>query len=242
MEAGMKFLNRRGAEAQRNRGESVIKFEPRMNADGRGYLLKDNRRLSVFIGGFLLLPAALLFFANTTHADESFTYSPEYCEFSVTFPSEPYTARRCEDGGDDSCYNLVSYTQTYNLDSTVNVRVICNPIAAGVQQKYNEEVSKATVRAMAKRNALSNYSVNYRAEGGFRQAGLVGEGESGRTPMIYIAQLWVGESSVMSVEAELIGEAAEEPDTLFSDIMRSVGPKSLDESEKASAEQEAPPP
>ena len=42
--------------------------------------------------------------------------------------------------------------------------------------------------------------------------------------MIYIAQLWIGQKSAMTVEAELIGDALSEADQLFSDILRSVRP------------------
>lgn len=191
-------------------------------------------RLQHFV---LSLGMTLLLFPgfNSVHAEPS-TYSPETCEFSVTFPGEPYTVQRCENGDDDRCYNLVSYTQTYELNATVNFRVICNPIGPKIQKKYDESVSKSAVRAMGKKNALKTFETHYREEKEYRHASLVGEGRVGRTPMIYLAQLWVGQASVMSVEAELIGDPFEEADKLFSNVMASVGLKKTKDAPSSSNE------
>jgi len=153
------------------------------------------------------------------------TYSPEYCEFSVTFPSEPYKARRCEGEGKDRCYDLISYTQVYEMASTVNFRVICNPVGQELKDAYSPEVMKATLKAMTKQSVVKEFNTTFREEDNYKQAGLVGEGLSGRTPTIYIAQLWIGAKSALSVEAELIGEPMEDADTLLRDVLRSVGHK-----------------
>ncbi|MCD8571372.1 MAG: hypothetical protein LRY76_07625 [Alphaproteobacteria bacterium] len=171
-----------------------------------------------------------------SYAGEASTYSPDYCNFQITFPEAPHKTRRCENDSEERCYDLVSYTQTYEVYATVNFHVICNPIKEGVRAKYTEDVAKATVRAMAEKNDLTGYRTSFRKESAYNQAGLVGEGISSRQdPKIYIAQLWVGETSVMSVEAELIGEAFEEADKLFADVMRSV---SLKEDKKEPSEEE----
>jgi hypothetical protein len=81
---------------------------------------------------------------------------------------------------------------------------------------------EATLRAMTDRSVVQTFDTTFREESGFKQAGLVGEGQSGRTPTIYIAQLWIGKTSAFSVEAELIGEAGEGAEILFRDILRSA--------------------
>ena len=150
------------------------------------------------------------------------TYSPDFCEFSVTFPSAPYAARRCEDEGKDRCYDLVSYTQVYEMSSTINFRIICNPIDSAVYDEYSAEVMQATLRAMTRKTVVEEYNSGFREGDGYKQAGLAGAGKVGRTPMIYIAQLWIGKQSAFSVEAELIGEAHETADQAFSDILKTV--------------------
>ena len=187
--------------------------------------------LKALLALLLLLPAAALAQnEENTVLDKkeplSETYSPDFCEFSVTFPSEPYTSRRCEDEtakAKDRCYDLVSYTQVYELSSTVNFRVICNPIGEEVLNAYSPEVMQATLRAMTKNSVVQEFNTSFREEEKYKQAGLVGEGLVGRTPTIYIAQLWIGDKSALSVEAELIGEPMEDADALFRDVLASVG-------------------
>ena len=65
---------------------------------------------------------------------------------------------------------------------------------------------------------------------------LVGEGHVGRTPTIYIAQLWISPRSALSVEAELIGEPNDAADTLFSTVLKSVHFKGEETQETAKPE------
>lgn len=154
--------------------------------------------------------------------DKRVTYSPDHCEFSVTFPDAPYTSRRCEDSEKTRCYDQVSYTQVYELSSTVNFRIICNPVDESLYDEYSAKVMEATLRAMTKQSVVDEFNSDFREEDGYKQAGLVGEGKVGRTSTIYIAQLWIGKHSALSVEAELIGEAHETADTLYSNILKSI--------------------
>lgn len=175
-----------------------------------------------------LLPILLFAFpaiAQDATEDTASTYAPSRCEFTVTFPDEPYSVRRCDKEKKDQCYELVSYTQVYGLDATVNFRVICNPISKEVTSAYDEEVMGATLRAMTKSQNITTHNSAFREGNGYKQAGLVGEGKSGQMPMVYIAQLWIGERSAFSVEAELIGDARGEADKLFGDVLRSIGHK-----------------
>ena len=188
----------------------------------------------------LRLLFALLLLPTLALAEEKApsTYSPDFCEFSVTFPSEPYKSRNCEGGDKDRCYDLISYTQVYELSSTVNFRIICNPIGDEILDAYSPEVMQATLKAMTKNSVVEEYNTSFREEDKYKQAGLVGEGLVGRTPTIYIAQLWIGEKSALSVEAELIGEPMEGADTLFRDVLASVG--HLDDVAMAQEEKEEP--
>lgn len=164
---------------------------------------------------------------------EPVIYSPEHCEFSVTFPSEPHQENRCEDESREKCYNLVSYTQVFDMAATVGVHVICNPATEDLYNNYSGAVMEATVRAMTEKSVVKTFDTSFREEDGYKQAGLVGEGKTGMIPTVYIAQLWIGKKSVMSVEAEMTGEAYEEADKLFSTILKSVHYKGDAEKEKS---------
>lgn len=191
-----------------------------------------------------LRPLRFIFFLfmlssiTIAHAEPS-TYSPEFCEFAVTFPEEPYKTERC-DGDTGQCYEQVSFTKVFALSSTVNFRVICNEVGADIKGAYDGDVMKATLRAMTDRSVVKTFETSFREEETYKQAGLVGEGKVGRTPTIYIAQLWIGETSAFSVEAELIGEAGVEADTMFSEVLRSVGVKVVGEEAEDTEAKELP--
>lgn len=154
--------------------------------------------------------------------DPSVTYSPDHCEFAITFPDEPYSSRRCEDPEKTKCYDVVSYTQVHEMSSTVNFRVICNPVDEKLYDDFSAKVMQTTLRAMTQNTVVEEYNSSFREEDGYKQAGLVGQGTSGRQNMIYIAQLWIGKQSAFSVEAELIGHANANIDKLFGDIVKSA--------------------
>lgn len=174
--------------------------------------------------------------------DLTFQYSPDYCEFEASFPEEPYIKTQC-DGGESGteCYELVSYTQTFALDATVTLRVVCNQIGEDIKDKYNEAVMVKTLEAMTKKNIVQQFSTSYTEDenGQYRLAGLVGEGKVGMTPSIFIAQMWLGKQSAMTIEAELVGEQFNESDALFRDLLRGVQYKSAPDSDHANSNNEA---
>jgi len=182
-----------------------------------------------FLALLLLIPSV---------ASAQSTYGPEFCDFSITFPEQPYTTQRCEGEENERCYDLMSFTQVFEMSTTVNFRVICNPIEPSVRAQYSGEVMQATLRAMTSKTVVSEYNTNFSEEEHYKMAGLVGEGQVGRTPTIYIAQLWIGDKSAFSVEAELIGDINEPADQLYSNVLRSIGHKD-DLAKRAEAEKDA---
>ncbi len=171
-----------------------------------------------------LLMLAMTMAMNTAHAEPS-TYAPDYCEFKITFPEEPYIEEKCDGGyNKDECYKRTSFTKVYDLDATLKVTVICNPIGAELKDSFNQGVMVATLEEMTKERVTEKFESTFREEETFKIAGLVGEGKMGMTPTIYIAQLWIGQKSAFSLEAELTGESHKEADALFSEILKSVQP------------------
>jgi hypothetical protein len=168
------------------------------------------------------------------------TYSPEYCEFAVTFPGEPYTIQRCDENDDKKCYDLISYTQVYDMTETVNFRVICSKIGEDVYKSYSAEVMAATLRAMTDKNIIKTFDTTFREEENYKQAGLVGEGQTGRSSTVYIAQLWIGSHSALSLEAEMIGGPSEKGDKLFSNVLKSVHFKDPPKEEEKADEEKKP--
>jgi hypothetical protein len=160
----------------------------------------------------------------TATESTAFEYSPDFCEFSVKFPEEPYKTKRCDGENETKCYELTSFTQVFLMRATVNFRVICNPLDPSVYEKFSPQVMETTLKAMTAGTIAKTFNSDYSEDEQkrFKQAGLVGEGVVGQTPAIYIAQMWLGKQSALTVQAELIGEADDEADKLYSDILKTI--------------------
>jgi len=181
-----------------------------------------------------LLCLALTLFALPVFAEDTIvgekqklsekTYSPEYCAFTVTFPEEPFMIKRCESASPESCYNLISFTKVFdNMDATIKVQIICNPSTKEMYDKLDREAMRTTVQSMVRGEQVTPIDVNVREEEEYRQAGLLGKGVVGLKESIFISQLWSSPNSLMSVEAELIGQPLEQADTQFAAILKSIG-------------------
>ena len=153
----------------------------------------------------------------------SVTYSPDYCEFSAKFPEEPYKIQECEDDAGTNCFEQVSFTRVYELSSTVTLRIVCNPSDPKVYSEYSAAVMGATLKGMTRDNYVKELHNSYREADGYKQAGLVAEGIKGMTDKIYVAQLWIGRQSVLTVEAQMIGEPNDAGDALFSVLLDNIG-------------------
>ncbi len=167
-----------------------------------------------------------LMFAQPAIAQDKYDskdYSPDYCQFTATFPDEPYITNHCEGESNDTCYNLVSYTKVFDVRSTVRVEIICNPSTPAMYKEFTPKIMEKTVRAMTKGTVIETYEISSRQEDEYRQTGLLGKARKGLGDTIYIAQLWVAENSIMSVEAELMGDPSADADKLFAQILSTIG-------------------
>lgn len=150
-----------------------------------------------------------------------YTYELEACEFAISLPSEPVITNQCDaDGG--RCYDQLTYTNVFDINSTVRFKVICNAIDPTVIESYSGDIMQATLKAMTKRAVVTTYDVSFEEKERYKYAGLVGEGQTGALPTLYVAQLWIGERSAFTVEADLIGQAAKAPDEMFGQILKSI--------------------
>jgi len=168
--------------------------------------------------------ALLLLTALPVQAEE-FVYQPEPCEFSITYPEHPYDTQRCAKDNVNQCVDIKSFTQVFEAGGTVNFRTHCEESRLAAYQSYTEQTTQTVLKAMARRNHVTVLNNTYREdeEERYKIAGILAEGQSGTKGMIYLAQMWIGKNSVMTVEAELIGQEQVGADTLFRDVLRSVG-------------------
>lgn len=185
----------------------------------------------------LLLAMTCLFFSASLHAQEKDLadilsesmakeagyYAPEFCDFEITFPEKPVVSRRCPESG-TACYQLHGYRYVYSLESSIDITAHCAPSTPKNYERYTEGVIAAALKGMRNRANIDNADINTQEIEGpkVRQGSLLGTGTYGKQDHIYNAQIWVGENSILTVEAKLIGQSNTEAEENFSEILASI--------------------
>ena len=150
------------------------------------------------------------------------------CEFSISFPEKPYVTHRCKGRSGSECYDILTYTRVFDLANAVTVRATCNPVDAAAAGQFSESAMRATLESMVSRKSIGQYDLKFSERDGARSGTLFGEGVKGVTPTLYVAQLWLGQASLLTVEGELTGEANADSDSLFTNILKSIRLKDQD--------------
>ncbi len=165
---------------------------------------------------------ALLVFVSSPALAEPFTYSPEGCEFTITFPSAPYETKKCNPDDPKQCHNVVTFTKVFDLSATLNLSVVCNPAEKDMFERYSGDVMKTTLIAMAGRGKLEEFETGYDEKPGVKMANLLGYGKKSDQDLIYNGQLWIGKKSMFSLEADITGDYVTGADEMFAQILQSV--------------------
>lgn len=148
-------------------------------------------------------------------------FAPDFCDFEITFPEKPLLAEKCIPGS--QCFNVNSYTMVYDLRTTVDVSVTCTPSTPAAYKQYTDSVMKAALAGMIDDRNLTTHDIKIDPDkDGVKSAAITGVGKTGTQDKIYSAQLWIGQNSVFSVQAELIGGEHDVADKSFRDILQSI--------------------
>ena len=159
--------------------------------------------------------------AETALPDGAYRYAPEACDFEMIFPSDPYIARRCPQG-QASCYDVTGFTYVYDVTTSVDITVTCVPSTPAEYKAYSPPIIKTALQGMSRRKNIEGAEINAREKEGYRVGSLLGATKRGKQNGIYNAQLWVGQNSLMTIEAQLIGPSHPKADIAFGDILSSV--------------------
>jgi hypothetical protein len=173
-----------------------------------------------FLCGVTLL---FLLFSTKAHA-ESYTYAPENCDFTITFPEKPYVEKKCS--GEKDCTEVVTFTKVLDIGSSVNFRVTCISLAEKELAKYTPEVMKTTLGEMLKQTNLEAYNIDAEEKDGYKRAGSVSLGKRNDQDILHTGQLWVGKKSLFTMEGEMLGVSSDKLNQLFADILKTVQEKS----------------
>lgn len=163
----------------------------------------------------------MLIFFTQAHA-EPYTYSPEGCEFTITFPSEPFLGRKCNPENPEQCHEVVNFTKVFDVTASLNLSVVCNPSSPDMYERYSGDVMKTTLIAMAGRGKLEESETGFTEFPGGKMSFILGYGKKGEQDLIYNGQLWIGKNSLFSLEADIVGDYVDGADAMFAEILKSV--------------------
>ncbi len=153
---------------------------------------------------------------------EPYVYAPEHCEFTITFPSEPFVGRKCSPDDPKQCHETVSFTKVFDVTASLNLTVACNPAEDKMYDRYSGDVMKTTLIAMAGRGKLDEFETGFNDMKDAKMAYIFGYGKKGDHDLIYNGQLWIGQKSVFSLEADIVGDYVDGADGMFAEILHSV--------------------
>jgi hypothetical protein len=116
------------------------------------------------------------------------------------------------------------------MDTSIRINTTCNAAEPGMLEKYSGEVMKFTLQTMAKDNT-DDYQTGFNDHGIAKQAVLLGNKKMpDGTERLYMAQIWIGKTSVFTIEGEVMaGTEANETDIVFGNIFKSIRPESWDD-------------
>ncbi len=160
---------------------------------------------------------------------EPFTYAPDGCEITSTFPEKPFFQTKCS-GPENArdCSEIVTYTKTdIATGSSINFRLSCRVEEAAELEKYTPEIVEETLRQMITSAGLEPYNIVSNAEDGFRKSSALSIGEKGGKEEILSGQIWIGKSSMFTLEAGMLGPKNEKLETIFADILRNTHAKNM---------------
>lgn len=189
----------------------------------------------LFIACIILGLSASFAYAQTENSETSqisennnsgYIYSPEGCDFQVLFPQEPFNTRRCHPDFPDQCDIMTSFTKVFELDSTLTFYVSCSPLPQGEYNQFNADVMRTLLIARGG-NRLETKETAYNEVDDVKMASVIGAGDAnnGTDILLYISQIWVSETSLFTIEGELVGNGNPDADQAFANILRSLGRK-----------------
>jgi hypothetical protein len=153
-----------------------------------------------------------------------YTYGPADCEFQITFPEKPFIEKKCGQNA-TNCAEVATFTKAVGTESSTNFRVSCNPIEASEAAKYTPEIIEETLKQLVKSNNLVPYNSQSSERDGYKSASSLSLSERNGKPLIYNGQIWIGKTSMFTIEAEMSGAQNEEIEKTFAGIMRNTYPK-----------------
>ena len=177
-----------------------------------------NRILSVTLA--LCLCSAPALAAKKKATPKEFKYAPAPCEFQIVFPQKYFTQQKCD--ANKNCYDVISYAET-DKDSSVDVRVTCDAKnKTDIETLKNSDLKNA-VKQLALSSGLTPMGQDVATlPDKTVSAVTIAVGKRGKKDSIYTGQYWVGDRSLMTLEAEMRGPSNNKIEKIYTGILESV--------------------
>lgn len=171
-----------------------------------------------------LIAGALLLSATAAQA-EPFTYAPEHCEFKITFPEKPFIEEKCSGTDKKKCDEVVTYIKTAEA-SSVNFRVTCLKEDPKIIESYTHDSLLSSLETMVKEASLQSFAKDSATIDGYIKSAVnLAAGTRNEREIVYTGQIWTGKNSILNMEGEMQGPQNKQVDDLYSEILKSIGPK-----------------
>ncbi len=183
-----------------------------------GTFLPYTRKIPAFAGKAL----CVLLLISTPALAAPFTYAPDHCDFKITFPEKPFIEEKCTGADKKSCDEVVTYTQMDDA-SSVNFRITCLKQDPKELQAYTPENLKTTLDEMVKEAGLHAFAQDSAlTKNGTRTSVELATGKRNDRDVIYTGQIWIGKTSILSLEGEMLGPQDKKVDEVYSNILKSI--------------------
>jgi hypothetical protein len=176
----------------------------------------------------VLLSVLLISLSSTAFAEAvktpEFKYAPSSCDFEIIFPEKFYKAEKCtsKNISKTDCYDVISYAKNIK-DSSVDVRLTCESKTKEEIEILKQSDLKISAFELAKSTGLRSYGEDMgKMPDGTVTAVTIALGMRGKKEAIYTGQYWVGDKSLLTLEAEMTGPANDQIETIYSEILGSV--------------------
>ena len=182
----------------------------------------------------VLYTLALLILASQPAKAKNYTYSPEHCAFTITFPEKPVIEESCDasplakqsqkaDNG-KNCHEVVSFNKVFSADSSLHIRASCSSGNKEQFDRYSGADMKGALEKLLVTDDVSEHKTTFDtlSNASVKRAGFLGYGKRKETPATIIGQLWLSPDSLFTLQVEMTGARDKKADAMLASILRSL--------------------
>lgn len=165
----------------------------------------------------------------STAQAEPFVYAPENCDMRVGFPEKPFIEKKCVTHADkQECTDVVTYKKVVPPEASVTFRITCVEYPKSELETYTPEIVEKTLNKLLKDQGLEAYDIQSETVDNMQRSTSmsIGTNDDGVAYM-YSGQIWIGEKSLFTLEANMKGPQEKSVEETFVSILRETYPKDL---------------